>query len=189
MPARFSTDQLLDCALELFAVGGVAAVSVARVAKHAGAPSGSVYHRVAGRDDLLALMWIRSMERFHGGYLQALSDEDPQRAAERAVRHVVDWTRAHPADALLLLQHGAGDLLTAGVSVDLRERGSLGRQRLEDAINDWRKRHPSSPSANRARFALIDLPYAAVRPHLRAGKAIPDEAHDLLRDALSGVLS
>ncbi len=189
MPARFSIDQLLDCALELFATGGLAAVSVARVAEQAGAPSGSVYHRVAGRDDLRARMWIRSVERFQVGYLQALADEDPQRAAEWAACHVLDWTRAHPTDGLLLLQHGAGDLLTVDVSAKVRERAALGRGRLEQAINDWRRRHPAAPTPGRARFALIDLPYAAVRPHLQAGQAIPAEANDLLRDALSGVLS
>ena len=52
-PARFAADELLDVALDLAAAGGPEAVTMAGVAEAAGAPSGSVYHRFAGRPALL----------------------------------------------------------------------------------------------------------------------------------------
>ncbi|MFE3937072.1 TetR family transcriptional regulator, partial [Streptomyces goshikiensis] len=61
-PPRFDTDQLLDAAVALAAAGGPAAVTMSAVAQAVGAPSGSVYHRVAGRPARHAEVWVRSVE-------------------------------------------------------------------------------------------------------------------------------
>src|SRR5690349_25083603 len=74
-PARFDADQLLDEALALAAEGGPEAVTMAAVAQRAGAPSGSLYHRFAGRSALLAALWLRTVADFQAGYLTALLDD------------------------------------------------------------------------------------------------------------------
>lgn len=189
MPPRFTTDELLDHALALFADGGMQAVTVAGVARQAGAPSGSLYHRFAGRDALVAHLWLRTVQRFQQGYLQALDDEDPQRAAQRATRHVLRWVRAHPAEGLLLLRHRSSDLIGEHVAADLRDRDERGRRRLEQAIAAWRRRHPAAPDPVRTRFALVDLPLAAVRPYLQSGEPIPSSLDDLVMEALDAILA
>lgn len=96
-PPRFDTDQLLDAAVALAAAGGPAAVTMSAVAQAVGAPSGSVYHRFAGRPALLAEVWLRTVERFQRGYLAVLDGEpDPHRAARAGSRYVVAWSRENP---------------------------------------------------------------------------------------------
>ncbi|NEE35160.1 helix-turn-helix transcriptional regulator, partial [Streptomyces sp. SID7982] len=84
-PPRFDSDQLLDAAVRLAADGGPAAVTMSAVAQAVGAPSGSVYHRFAGRPALLAEVWLRTVERFQEEYTHSLDQEpDPHRAARAA---------------------------------------------------------------------------------------------------------
>ncbi len=187
-PSRYSIDRLLDCALDLFVEGGLEAVTVAGVARRTGAPSGSMYHRFPSRDALLARLWLRTVERFQAGYIEALGDGDPERAARRAVHHVLQWVRAHPAEGLLLLRHGAADLMSEELDEGIVERATRARQRLEEAIAAWRRRHPAGLGPARARFALIDLPYAAVRPYLQAGEPVPRQMDAVVDDALVAVL-
>ncbi|MEY2422015.1 MAG: hypothetical protein QOI95_2082 [Acidimicrobiaceae bacterium] len=49
----------------------------------------------------------------------------------------------------------------------------------------------SSSAANlrRARFAVVDLPGAAVGPHLRAGDAVPAIVDDLVREAYLALIA
>ncbi|HLU76197.1 MAG TPA: SRPBCC family protein [Nonomuraea sp.] len=77
--------------------GGPGAVTMTAVARSAGAPSGSVYHRFPGRPALLAALWLRTVDRFQQGFLAALDTDPPSQAAPAAARHVIEWSRAHPA--------------------------------------------------------------------------------------------
>ncbi len=52
--ARFTKDDFIEAALNLIAAHGPAKVSMAAIAKEIKAPIGSVYHRFASREVLLA---------------------------------------------------------------------------------------------------------------------------------------
>ena len=52
-PAIFTLDELLDAAAALLAADGPSAVTMSAVARAAGAPSGSMYHRF----DACRLVW------------------------------------------------------------------------------------------------------------------------------------
>ena len=185
-PARFDTDLLLDVALDLAAAGGPEAVTMAGVAEGAGAPSGSVYHRFAGRPALLAGLWNRTVGAFHEGFLPALAEGDGPAAA----RHVVAFCRAHPREAAVLLQgasaFGRDDwppaeravvtareeaLATAlhGLAAALGLRGVEGRERVV--------------------LAVVDVPYAIARRHLRgAGGRVPPRAAEQAAAAAAALL-
>lgn len=75
-PPRFDAPALLDAALKLAATGGPAAVTMAAVAKSAGAPSGSVYHRFPDRPALLSALWLRTLGGFQRGFLAELGSHD-----------------------------------------------------------------------------------------------------------------
>jgi AcrR family transcriptional regulator len=188
MPARFRTDEFLDAALTLFAEGGLQAVTMAGVARAVGAPSGSLYHRFAGRPALMASLWLRAVERFQDGYLTTLTCSDPMRAAHRAAAHVLRWVREHPAEALLLLTHGPDDVSGPDIPVELISRHDATRRRLDEALVELRSRLPGPVSSTRLRFAVIDLPYAAVRPYLQQGQPLPAEVDGLVAEALDAVL-
>ena len=169
-PAIFTLDELLDAAAALLAADGPSAVTMSAVARAAGAPSGSMYHRFPTRAALCGELWIRTEERFHAGLSAALAtSEEPQMRCVAAARSTVRWCRDHPVEAQVLLT-GADALGAADWPDELTSR----RRRLHRAL----RRSLAGMPAHRDRVnaAVIDIPYAVVRRHLIAGRAIPESA-------------
>jgi AcrR family transcriptional regulator len=190
-PAKFTGDQMLDAARSLLAAGGPAGVSMQGVAVALNAPSGSVYHRFAGRDVLLGSLWLRSIERFHSGLFAELARPDPFVAARRGAAHVLAWSRAYLDDARILLAYRSSDLLTAGWPAQLQDRDARQRARLESALKELGHRLGATDQAGwrRLRFAVIDIPYAAVRESLQRGVAPEPELTEMVDTAVFAVLS
>ncbi|MFG2296759.1 TetR/AcrR family transcriptional regulator [Streptomyces sp. NPDC048603] len=189
-PPRFDTGKLLDAAVALAAAGGPAAVTMSAVAQATGAPSGSVYHRFAGRTALLAEVWLRTVERFQQGYLAVLDGEaDPRRAARAASRHVVAWCRENPDEATLLL-YGAADFGRADWSGEHAARADLGNGRVFARLGGLAVSLGAGDEQARDRvaLALVDLPLTVVRRHLRAGTPLPPYAEDLTEECTEALL-
>ncbi|MEW2556808.1 TetR/AcrR family transcriptional regulator [Streptomyces zhihengii] len=189
-PPRFDSDQLLDAAVRLAAGGGPAAVTMSAVAQAVGAPSGSVYHRFAGRPALLAEVWLRTVERFQEEYAQSLDQEpDPHRAARAAARRVVVWSRAHPRQAALLL-HGPEEFGRADWPPEHRERADRGNRRTLARLSALGTALGATGPQDRERIALavVEVPLSVVRRHLRAGEALPPYAEDLAEDSAAALL-
>ncbi len=162
---------------------------MAAVARATGAPSGSVYHRFPHRAVLLGELWLRTVERFHEGFLAALTGDDPYQAACHAARHVVDWSRDHPEEARVLL-HGSAEFAEADWPPALAQRAAAANRRLREALRGLAVRLGSTgpPDAERLAIAVVDLPYAVVRRHLSGGTPIPGYAGDLVADAAAALL-
>ncbi|MGX8904302.1 TetR family transcriptional regulator [Streptomyces netropsis] len=190
-PPRFDLDQLLDAAVRLAAASGPAGVTMSAVAKEVGAPSGSVYHRFAGRTVLLAEVWLRTVEHFQEGWFAALEGEaDPRRSGSAAARHVVAWSRAHPQEAALLL-YGARDFGRAEWPGEQADRADRGHRRVRDAVAGLATALGATDTAARERvsLAVIDLPLSLVRRHLRAGEVLPAHAEDLAEQCTAALLT
>ncbi|MFC8175863.1 TetR/AcrR family transcriptional regulator [Streptomyces sp. NPDC057242] len=189
-PPRFDSAQILDAAVLLAAAGGPAAVTMSAVAQAIGAPSGSVYHRFAGRPELLAETWLRTVEQFQEGYAEALDREpDPHRAARAAARHVVAWSRAHPRQAAVLL-YGAGDFGQADWSAEHRARADRGNRRTLARLAALGTALGTTGPRDRERIALavVEVPLSLVRRHLRAGADLPPYAEDLAEESAAALL-
>ncbi|WP_405576518.1 TetR/AcrR family transcriptional regulator [Streptomyces sp. NBC_01092] len=189
-PPRFDTDQLLDAAVRLAAAGGPAAVTMSAVAHAVGAPSGSLYHRFAGRTALLAEVWLRTVERFQESYQAVLgSQSDPRRAARAAARHVVGWSREHPDEAALLL-YGAADFGRAQWSEEHTRRADSGNRQVFASLSALAEALDATDEQglDRVTLALVDLPLAMVRRHLRAGTPLPPHAEDLTEECTKALL-
>ncbi|WP_406288946.1 TetR/AcrR family transcriptional regulator [Embleya sp. NBC_00896] len=172
---RFSEDDFLDAALRVTARTGAGAVTIAAVAAEAGAPVGSVYHRFASRDLLLARLWVRTVRRFQEPVLAALADEDPVRGADRTVLAVLAWVRGNPDEAAVLLLHRRDDLVAqwpADLGPDLAVLNDAVAAALR-AYTAARFGRASPAALERVTFALVDIPYAAVHRHLAAGRTPP----------------
>ncbi|THA83708.1 TetR/AcrR family transcriptional regulator [Streptomyces sp. A0592] len=190
-PPRFDTEQILDAAVRLAASAGPAGVTMSAVAQAIGAPSGSMYHRFAGRAALLAEVWLRTVERFQEGYFAALGgDADVLRGACAAARHVVAWSRAQPEEAALLL-YGAAEFGRADWSEEHTRRADSGNERVYAALGDLAAALGAEGDRGRERvaLALIDLPLSVVRRHLRAGGALPPHAEDLAEECAAALLA
>ncbi|MGA5553058.1 TetR/AcrR family transcriptional regulator [Streptomyces lavendulocolor] len=189
-PSRFDVDQLLDAAVRLAAAGGPPAVTMSAVAQAVGAPSGSVYHRFPGRPALLAEVWLRTVESFQAGYMAVLDAEsDPRRAARAAARHVVAWSRRHPAEATLLF-YGAADFGRADWSEGHTRRADEGNERVFASLGALADALGATDARGRERIALalVDLPLTVIRRHLRAGTELPPYAEDLAEECAAALV-
>ena len=102
--------------------GGARAATLDRIVAASGAPKkGSIYHRFATLDDLLAAMWIRAVRRSRSRRSFApLADPDPVDAAVAAALTVYDFALTYPADARLLAALRRQDLVGSVRDPDLR---------------------------------------------------------------------
>lgn len=167
--AKYTDQSILDAALELVSEGGVSAATVTSIARRLGAPSGSIYHRFPSRDLLLATLWLKTVKEFQKGFLSALQSPEPLTAARGAVLHTVEWSAAHPSEAALLAMYRREDLIALWPD-------SLGDElaRLNDEVKVALRRFTEThfgvldaSTIGRTRFALVQIPYAAVRDALR----------------------
>ena len=188
-PAIHDIDTLLDAAVQLVAEHGPVGVTMSAVARAASASSGSVYHRFPDRPALQAALWTRTLTRFQAGLIAAMNTDPPRRAAIAAARYVVEWSRAHPAEARVLLagarEFGASTWPSAAVRAS-----EQAQKRLDAAFHDLGGRlgDPVAREPNRLLIALVDLSYATVRRYLSAGKPIPPDAADLVEQAVTALL-
>lgn len=190
-PAKFNHDDVLDAAAGLVAEGGPARATVSQIAERLGAPTGSIYHRFDSRELLLAHLWVRTAGRAQEGFLAALGHEDLEVGTRAAALHIPRWSRAHLVDATVMLLYRR---------VELAERwpDELGddlerlRVSIEQALRAYTRRRfgrATRGALEVTRFALLDVPYAAVRRYLVAGVAPPPLVDDLVVTASTGVLA
>src|ERR1700729_2888389 len=95
-PRKHETDVILDAARALVLEGGPRAAGVAAIAKSSGAPAGTLYHRFGNRDGILTAAWLRALERFQRGALEAADRSDPLEAAVAMACSQIVFAREHP---------------------------------------------------------------------------------------------
>jgi len=176
-PAKYSTGEILDTTARLVAEGGPGLATIAAIAGQLKAPSGSIYHRFASRDLLLAHLWVRTVREAQEGFVAALRIDDVEEAAVAAALHIPRWSRAHLDQAQVLLLYRREDLVE-------RWPDELGHEltTLNDGVTKaltayTRRRFGSANQRTRqaVSFALVDVPYAGGRPgpsgmYLRLGR-------------------
>jgi AcrR family transcriptional regulator len=189
-PAKYTVDQILDVTAQLVAESGPARATVATIAERLDAPTGSIYHRFPSRDLLLAKLWIRTAARAQMGFRVALGNPDLDRAAVDAALHIPRWSRANLRDACIMLVYRRQELATEwpdelGGDLERLRRG------VDVPLRDFvLRRFGTVTEANLevASFALLDVPYAAVRRHLLAGLAPPRTVDRLVEKTCRSVL-
>jgi AcrR family transcriptional regulator len=187
-PARFTDSDLLTAAAQVAAERGPAATTIAAIAKAAGAPTGSLYHRFASRDVLLGTLWLDLIGRFQAGWIEAMEALD----VRAAILHTPAWVRAHPVEARLMLLYRREDFLSGDWPPDLAERAAHVNDRAAAALRTFvRSRFggESSATLRRVRFALVEIPYAAVRAYVAAGHPPPSDADQWVLTAALAVLA
>lgn len=170
-PARFDQDAILDAALRVAAAHGPTGMTTDAVAVEMGGHVGSIYYRFPTKDHLLAELWMRCARAGQSGLLEALGRDD----LDAAVLHYPRWSRRDLAPAQVLAAYGReqltphwpGELTAALGTVNdglVRALGEFTRRRFDEV----------TPTRRRAvTFAVLDLPSAAIRRYLLAGKRPP----------------
>lgn len=184
---------VLDAALAILQREGMRALSASRVCQELGAPSGSLYHRFASRDALLAELWLRCAERFQSGYFAALSAPgDPRLAAHAAVRWFIERARAAPAETRVLMSYRREDLSDGDwpATVQVRARALAVAHKQARADYAARLLWPDGQvDVPRLEYALLGLPYAAVHAESRAGAKTQRAAVEWVCIALDALLA
>jgi AcrR family transcriptional regulator len=186
-PARFSDHDLLSAAAEVAATHGPAATTIQAIAKAAGAPTGSLYHRFPSRDALLGTLWLDLVAQFQHGWIDAMTAGD----ARAAALHTPAWVRDHPTHARLLLLHRREDFLSGDWPPQLAERAAHVNDRAGAVLRAFTRAELGDDlpaSVRRVRFALVQIPYAAVRPYVEAGQPPPPDLDALVLTASQAVL-
>lgn len=167
--AKYTEQDILDAALELVASDGAHAASVVAIAGRLGAPSGSIYHRFPSRDLILATLWLRTVRRFQQGFLEAFLVDDAREVAQRAVLHTLEWTTAHPEQAMVLAMYRREDLIALWPQELGAELSTLNDDVRGALMQFAGSLYGSADSValGKTRFALIEIPYAAVRQSMR----------------------
>jgi hypothetical protein len=120
----------------------------------------------------------------------ALDQVSPVDAARSAARYVVEWSQRHVDDARVLLLFRSNDLLKGAWPEELREDNCRLQDRLNNAISGLEAALGATDGATRqrVRFAVVDVPYAAVRRPLEAVLAPSPALDDLVVEAATRVL-
>ena len=176
-PRKHSTDEILDAARALVLAAGPRAASVAAISQASGAPVGTLYHRFGNRDGVLAAVWFRALERYQATALAAVEahPDDPVEAGVALASTLLAFAADHPDDARLLLAVRRDDLLDRDDGA-LRARLDAGNAPIEAALRRIardRYGRADARALERVTRAVVDLPAAAVRRHVRGDGARP----------------
>ena len=194
--AKFNKDQFLEAALELAVRGGPKGVTMAGLAEKTGAPIGSIYHRFSSRNVLLAELWLGLAEDFQSGFTDGLGRLD--RSEESGLVHWRDsalytprWVRGHFNEAQILLLFRREEFLYGKGLAGFQSRaaglaGDLNLGLGQCSVRLWGDKTPAL--VGRLVFALIDIPFGAVRRHLETGRTPPEDLDDLILKAARAVL-
>lgn len=189
--AKFGADRILDATARIAARLGPQQATMARIAEELGAPTGSIYHRFPSRDALLAEVWLGAAEAFQHAFGACLEGKQPWNAGIAAALSVLARVQAHPLEARILLLHRREDFVAGAWPEAIVERAARLKQRADGGLAAFAMRllgRADVRTVRGVRLALVDVPLAAVMPHLRAGEALPPGLDALVRAAVVAVL-
>lgn len=187
--AVHSEDDFLDAAAALFAASGERGLTMTSVTQHLGASNGSIYHRFPERAALLAALWLRTSRKFQQAYFDVLDDPPTVEGVVTAAAWVVDWCRDH-LDEALVLQAGvrafSPDEWPEAARSALNDLDSATQHQIARALQVVAKQ--TGLPRDQVAFAMLDLPLAAIRRYLLAGKPPPRRVTELVRSLTRTVL-
>jgi len=190
-PRLYTDDAILDAARTLVIQTGARSATLNAIADASGAPKGSIYHRFASLNDLLAEMWIRAVRRSQGAFLEALAHPDAMTAAVDAALAIHDFAEEEPADARLLASLRREDLIERVEAPRLRRQLADLNRPLQAALGELAGRlfGPATDDAlDRTVCAVVDIPIGATRRHLIAGSPLPRTLRAQLAAAVRAAL-
>ncbi len=179
-PQLHSENAILDAARGVVLERGARGATIGAIATASGAPTGSIYHRFASVDELLARLWMRAMRRVQREMIGAA---DPVAAALA----VYDFCLSEREDALLLSSFRRDDFAAGELPADVRDELERLNDEIDPFIDTLTEQHTGSRDL--VLLAIRDLPYGAALPHLRNRTIPPPERRTRLELAIRAALS
>lgn len=191
-PARYDRDLIINSAASVIAKGGPASATIARIAQALGAPTGSIYHRFASRNELLGEVWLRTVAGFQNEIVAHLAASDPKTGGLAAVHAVPEWVRNHPQEARILLLYRSDDFLQHGWPEPMSARAKQLRLQMTESLDDFCQRllgHSDATSLQIVGFALAEAPLAALRRYAKESVPPPPIIDELLEGTYRAAMS
>ena len=185
--ALFADADFRRAARELAIKHGPAAVTVGAIAKRLKAPVGSFYHRFTSRDLLLGELWLETVLAYQRGFIAAIEAGDGLAAA----LHMPAWVRGHLDDARLLLLYSRHDFAEGNWPASLKRGVADQARRLVTYVERFAGAafgRTGPEQVRRAQFVLVDVPGAAVKPHLQRRELPPPLVDDLIRATYNAIV-
>ncbi|MDR3439658.1 TetR/AcrR family transcriptional regulator [Telmatospirillum sp.] len=186
--ANFTKDDFIKCAGRLIAEGGPDAATTSAILQGVGAPVGSFYHRFASRDSLMGELWLGLAEDYQREFFELLRIGDVVSAALFTPR----WVRGHPLEARILLMYRREDFASAKWPPEMSKRAETLGAELAAGLQELAEKIDGGSPADalvRVRFALLDVPMAAIRRYLVKNEPIPSLVDDLVRECCAALIS
>lgn len=186
---KFEDTHFISAAQEVIATDGQEGLNVLKIARQAGATTGSLYHRFASVEELAAMAWMEAAESFQSEFALALSEAPPAEAVLAGALVTPDWSRKNLTAARVLLRSSAATLKQQELPAPLQKRLGRLQSNLRRTILSFARRYESKASPERIelfQFLLADMPLAAVTPYLKRGELPPDRVNSVIRTAISG---
>jgi AcrR family transcriptional regulator len=184
--AYFQYEDFIDAAIEIISKEGLAALTIAALAKRIQAPVGSLYHRFPSRNALLAEIWLGIIESFQGEFLKYLRQDGLQ-----ATLACLQWVRRNPDKARIMLLYHIHDFTSGEWPEEMRLRAERLDGELRKAVLDFTRRQfgkVTRENIDRAAFALHDAPIGLMRRYLRDNKTPPASAAALIREMYDAII-
>jgi len=184
--AYFKNEEFLDSAIQIIAEEGLGALTIAGLSTRITAPIGSVYHRFPSRDALVAELWLNIIESFQNEWLKILQTD-----GLRATLFCMEWVRAHPNEARVMLLYRIDDLTSGEWPKNLQKRALRLSKELNEGIASFTKKQFGSITKeyiDRALFAISDAPLGILRRYLQENKIPPKSVTDLIRETYEAVI-
>jgi AcrR family transcriptional regulator len=186
---RISDADLVAAATRVAARLGPARATVDLIAREAGVPVGSVYHRVPSRAALMAEVWIAAADSFGADVIARLDAAKTVEDVLEAALVTPRFVRADPAAGVVLFTNRREDFL-ADAPAPSKARAAALTSALQDAIAGAACH--LLPGKRRGRelvaVAILGIPYGAVRIFLPQAVP-PPELDSVIIDAARGALA
>jgi AcrR family transcriptional regulator len=190
-PAKHNEASILGAAASLVAAGGPKSATITAIGTAIGAPNGSIYHRFRTRDELLGRLWLNKAGFFQNRWAEALKQPDAKQAGLAAALSLPQAVRDDFEGARIMLLHRREDFLSDGWPTEMRaEAERLGKQ-VDGAISDVARRlfgRHTTATRQVATFAVLDLPFSAVRRFVAAGESPPALVDTLIARAYAAIV-
>ncbi len=187
----FSTEAILDAARAVVIERGARGATVDAIARAAGAPVGSIYHRFGSIDELLAQVWLRAVRRSQARALaEPVDPGSPLDSAVAVALAMYDHCLAEPYDTLLLDALGRRELLSRKLGGLAAELEAANDEILEMMAGLARALYGRADRRGRdlVLLALVDLPHGFAHRQLVSGASTPAR-RERLPAAVRGVLA
>lgn len=190
--AKFPAISILDAAAGLVAADGPGAATIAAIASTLGAPSGSIYHRFASRDVLLGRLWLGKAAYFQGRFATALGHADPLVAGLAGALSLPRAARDDLRGARLILLHRREDFASEGWPAEMVAEAAGLKRRADEALTALSQRifgETGARTLHILRFAVLEVPLAAVRRHVEANEPPPAIVDELITVAYAAAVT